>query len=238
MFKRKRSALSAGLFGLTLSLILSLLLVACGDDNSSDPPGDLPATRLNLAACEAAGATLTARAGQPTATVNPQPGLRVEVPTGFRLYPSTTQPYAVAIPLEWDVKDHQTQGNIKDADLFIIKKSSTSGAYVTIFSEKLKDNLDSKTFFDSKFKDAVATQKTQYDQQGTRQIGGSEAYILAYNTQAGQSFAYPVQSVQAIFVGQGRGWSVTFTASPNQASQYCPFFARALSTWTFTGLVK
>ena len=226
---------------IALMIAMSLGLAACGDDNSGDPPGDLPATTLSLADCTKAGASLnlTARATGPTATPSASNGVRVEVPPGFRLFLSSSQPYAMAVPPEWDIKEHQSQGNIKDADLYIIKKNSNSGAFLTVISDKLKDtSQDSKAFFDSQYKEAQASQKVKFDQQPSRQVAGTDGYVIAYNSPGGQGLTYPTQTVQVLFAAQGRGWVVTFTASPNQALQYCPYVSRALDTWAFTGLIK
>ena len=220
---------------------LGLLLAACGDDNTGDPPGDLPPTSLSLADCTTAAAklNLTGPASGPTVTPVATSGPRVEVPAGFRLFLSSSQPYALAVPTEWDIKEHQSQGNIKDADLYIIKKNSNSGAFLTVISASLKDaTQDSKSFFDSQFKDAQASQKVKFDQQPNRSVAGTEAFVLAYNSAGGQGLTYPTQTVQVLFAAQGRGWVVTFTASPNQAARYCPYFVRTLDTWAFTGLVK
>ncbi len=215
---------------------LGLLLSACGEEAAEDPPGALPATRLNLADCTKAGASLTAPANLPTATPNPNAGVRVDLPPGTRLYLSNPLVYAFALPEGWEVKEGQSQGNIK-GDLFIIKKTPTSGAFVTVLSDKVADNIDSKTFFDQKYKEATASQKITYEQQTPRNVSGVPAYVLAYNTETSQPFAYPTQSLQMLFVAGGRGWNITFTASPTYAAQYCPYFARMLDSWTLTGLV-
>jgi hypothetical protein len=231
MFSKKWLGLAA------LFLGISLLLAACGEETSDDPPGTLPATRLSLDACSKAATSITPKAGQVVPTPGNTAGVRVELPAGTKLYISNTFPYAVALPAEWDVKDGQVQQNIK-GDLFIIKKSNNSGAYVTIIAEKLNGQEDGKTFFENKVKEATATQKIEFDRQSERQIAGTTAYGLSYNLQAGQPFSYPVQFMQEVFVAQGWGWGISFTASPNYAAQYCPYFARMLDSFTLTGLVK
>ncbi len=232
MFSKKGRLLVAIWLG------LSLALVACGDEVAEEAPGSLPTTRLSLTECSKAAAAITAKAGQVAPTVNPaDSGIKVDLPAGTRLFISNTFPYAVALPMEWEVKEGQTQNNIK-GDLFILRKGTTSGAYVTIISEKLSSGEDSKAFFDAKVKEAVATQKIEYDLQPDRQTGGVSSYGLSYNLGAGQPFAYPVQAMQYLLVAQGRGWSINFTASPNYAAQYCGYFARVLNSFTFTGLVK
>jgi hypothetical protein len=217
-----------------LVIIMGLLLAACGTETVDEPPGDLPATRLNLADCATAGAALTANAGAARPTTNPASGVRIDPPPGSRIFISNTFPYALAIPEAWEVKEAQSQGNIK-GDLFILKKGSTSGAYITVISENQTGQEDSQAFFERKYKEATAVSKLEYEKQPERTVAGVPAYTLAFNTPAGQNFAYPVQSLQLLFVGQGRGWGVTFTASPNQAAQFCPYFARMLDSFTFTG---
>ncbi len=220
-----------------LFLGVSLVLAACGDESPDDTPGTLPSTRLGLEECSKGAASITAKAGQTAPTPGAGPGVRVDLPAGTRLYLSNTFPYALAVPTEWDVKDGQTQQNVK-GDLFIIKKGNNSGAYVTIIAEKLSGTEDSRAYFDTKLKEAVATQKIEYDRQPERLIGGIQANGLSFNVPSGQPFTYPVQTLQMLFTAQGRGWVVTFTASPSFASQYCPYFARMLDSFTFTGLVK
>lgn len=225
MTGKKRPGLAA------LTLILALLLTACGSDSPEDPPGALPDTRLNLADCAKSAATL------PTASVVTTvgtTGARINPPPGTHIYISNTFPYALAVPDGWEAKEGQSQGNIK-GDLFIVKKGSNSGAYVTVIAEDQTGQESSQTFFDRKYKEATVVSKLEYEKQPERTIGGVTAYVLTFNTPAGQNFAYPVQSLQLLFVGQGRGWGVSFTASPNQAAQYCPLFARMLDSFTFTG---
>lgn len=217
-----------------LAILLGLLLAACGTDSSEEPPGELPATRLNLADCAKDAAALTAKADAVKPTVNPSAGVRIDPPPGTRIYISNTFPYALALPEAWEVKEGQSQGNIK-GDLLILKKGSTSGAYITIISETQTGQETSQTFFERKYKEATAVSKIEYEKQPERAVAGVPAYVLAFNTPAGQNFSYPVQSVQLLFVGQSRGWGVTFTASPNQAVQFCSYFARMLDSFTFTG---
>lgn len=217
-----------------LVILLGLLLTACGTESNEDPPGDLPNTRLNLANCSKDAAALTTKADALKPTADPAAGVKIDLPTGTKLFISNTFPYALALPESWETKEGQSQGNIK-GDLFIVKKGSTSGAYVTIISEPQTGQESSQAFFDRKYKEATAVSKLEYDRQPERTVGGVTAYVLAFNTPAGQNFSYPVQSIQLLFVGQNRGWGVTFTASPNQASQYCPQFARMLDSFTFTG---
>jgi hypothetical protein len=214
--------------------ILGLLLAACGTEGNDEPAGVLPATRLNLADCAKSGATLTAKSDAPKPTVNPSSGIRIDPPPGTNIYISPTFPYALALPEGWEAKEGQSQGNIK-GDLFIIKKGSTSGAYITVISENQTGQETSQAFFDRKYKEATTVSKIEYDTQPQRTVAGVPAFTLAFNTPAGQNFAYPVQTLQVLFVGQGRGWGVTFTASPNQAAQFCPYFARMLDSFTFTG---
>lgn len=218
-----------------LTLLLVLLLTACGNDTSEDPPGNLPDTKLNLADCsKSAGATFTTAANAPSPAAVTTAGARIDPPPDTHIFISNTFPYALAMPDGWEVKEGQSQGNIK-GDLFIVKKGSTSGAYVTIIAEDQNGQETSQTFFDRKYKEATAVSKLDFEKQPERTVGGSTAYVLAFNTPAGQNFSYPVQSIQLLFVGQGRGWGVTFTASPNQANQFCPLFARMLDSFTFTG---
>lgn len=231
MYKQKWLRLAS------ILVVVGWLLAGCGEESAEEAPGQLPASRLNLAECSKAAASITARAGVPSPTPNPTAGVRVELAPGTQLFLSNTFPYALALPDNWEVKDGQVQGNIK-GDLFIIRKSNTSGAYVTVIAEKLNGPEDSKVFYDTKLKEARTVTKVEYEEQGQRTVGSVPAYVLAFNTPAGQSFAYPVQSIQVLFAAQGRGWGVTFTASPNQAGQACAQFARLLDSWTFTGLVK
>lgn len=226
-------------------LSVTLLLGACGEEIGNDEePGTLPAARLNLAECGKAAANLpvpTGAAATPAPTLVSSTGARVELPPGTKLYVSNTfpeAPYALALPTNWESRENQVQNNIK-GDLFIIKKGAKSGAFVTIVSEKLNNNEDSKAFFDAKFKEATAiskgsASKIEYEQQPERPVGGVSGYVLAYNTPQSAPFAYPVQSVQVLFAAQGRGWSLNFAASPIQAAQYCPYFARLVDSWTLS----
>jgi hypothetical protein len=219
-----------------LTLLLALFLSACGSDTTVDPPGDLPDTRLNLEDCgKTAAATFTTAASTTTspATVSAN-GARIDPPPGTHIFISSTFPYALALPDGWDVKEGQSQGNIK-GDLFIVKKGDNSGAYVTVIAEDETSQETGQAFFDRKYKEATGVSKLVFEKQPERTVGGVTAYVLAFNTPAGQNFSYPVQSIQLLFVGQNRGWGVTFTASPNQAVQYCPLFARMLDSFTFTG---
>jgi hypothetical protein len=161
-------------------------------------------------------------------------GARIDPPPGTHIFISSTFPYALALPDGWDVKEGQSQGNIK-GDLFIVKKGDNSGAYVTVIAEDETSQETGQAFFDRKYKEATGVSKLVFEKQPERTVGGVTAYVLAFNTPAGQNFSYPVQSIQLLFVGQNRGWGVTFTASPNQAVQYCPLFARMLDSFTFTG---
>ncbi len=217
-----------------LTLLMALLLTACGTDTSEEPPGNLTDAKLNLADCSKAAATFTTAANATGAAAVATAGVKIEPPPGTHIYISNTFPYALALPDGWEVKEGQSQGNIK-GDLFIVKKGSTSGAYVTIIAEDQTSQETSQAFFDRKYKEAMAVSKLDFEKQPERTVGGSTAYVLAFNTPAGQNFSYPVQSIQLLFVGQGKGWGVTFTASPNQAVQYCPLFARMLDSFTFTG---
>lgn len=218
-------------------LLGSSLLVACGDEAPEEQPGALPTTKLNLAECSKQAASITATAGPVLATVGPNSGVKVELQPGTKLFISNTFPYALALPESWETRENQTQGNIK-ADLFVIKKPTTSVAGLTVISEKLAEGIDNKAFFEAKLKEFTAYQKIDYETQPEKTIGGVPAYVISYNSPAGQPFAYPVQIIQVIFTGQNRGWAVTFTASPKQAAQYCPIFARTLESWQFTGLLK
>lgn len=218
-----------------LTLLLALFLSACGSETTTDPPGNLPDTRLNLADCsKTAAATFTTAASATTPATVSANGVRINPPPGTHIFISSTFPYALALPDGWDVKEGQSQGNIK-GDLFIVKKGDNSGAYVTVISEEQTSQETGQAFFDRKYKEATAVSKLEFEKQPERMVGGVTAYVLAFNTPAGQNFAYPVQSLQLLFVGQNRGWGVTFTASPNQAAQYCPLFARMLDSFTFTG---
>ncbi len=242
MSSKKWPGLATAFPGRSLLLVLllgTLLLAACGDEVNEEPAGALPATRLNLADCrQAAPAASTTKAGAAVPTANSAgAGIHVDVLPGTRLFLSNTFPYALALPDSWEVKEGQVQSSIK-GDLFIIKKGQTSGAYVTVISEKLSGQEDSKTYFDTKLKEATTNRKLDYEQLPDRVMGGSLASVLSFNNPPGQTFAYPVQSIQVLFTGQSRGWSVSFTASPNHAAQYCPYFARMLDSWAFTGLEK
>jgi hypothetical protein len=229
-----------GLVGLCLGV--SLLLVACGDEFSQEEvPGTLPATRLNLEECHKTAALLTSLAEQdvasPVATTNLTSGIAPELLIRTKSYLSNTFPYKLVVPLEWEVREGQAQNNIK-GDLFVIKKGAKSGAYITVIAEKLNGAEDGKAFFENKLKEALTAQKFEFERQAERQIGGVTAYGLSYNLPEGQPFAYPVQFVQELFVAQGWGWAISFTASPNYAGQYCPYFAWALDSFTLTGLEK
>lgn len=219
-------------------LVCTLLLAACGDETAPDEqPGTLPATRLNLADCSQQAANLTPKSGAALPATVANSSVKVDLQPGTKLFISNTFPYALALPDGWDVRENQTQGNIK-ADLFVIKKPTTSVAGFTVISEKLTDNTSSQSFFDAKMKEFTAYQKVEYEQQAQKTIGGVPAFVISYNSPAGQPFAYPVQIIQLIFTAQNRGWVATFTASPKQAVQYCPLFARTLESWQFTGLIK
>ncbi|HEX2911399.1 MAG TPA: hypothetical protein VH186_11355 [Chloroflexia bacterium] len=225
--------------GLALAMLLlfSLLLAACGEEAPAENPGTLPATPLSMQECSSAAAAITAKAGAVTPTPNPTAGVRVDLAPETRLFVSNTFPYALAVPESWEVKDGQSQGNLK-ADLFVIRKGNTSGTHMTVISEKLNGTMDTQAYFDTKIKEATASGKFEFQQQPDTRIGDSQARVISFNTPAGQTFNYPAQIIQLIFTGQGRGWVVSFTSSPNNAGQYCPYFARALASWTFTNLQK
>jgi hypothetical protein len=224
-------------WGLVIMLLGSLLLAACGDEAAEEQPGELPKTRLSFADCSKQAAAQTPKAGASVPTQPPDTNVRVNLTPGTKLFLSNTFPYALALPENWEVRENQVQGNLK-ADLFVIKKPTTSVAGVTIISEKPATDLDSRAWYDTKLKEFKAFNKYEYEEQTPITIGGVPAYLIAYNSPAGQPFAYPVQILQLLFAGQGRGYVMTFTASPNQAAQFCPAFARAAETFTFTGLVK
>jgi len=230
----------------SLGVLTSLmLLMACGDTTAT-PTGvagqvlvnNTPLAPLSLANCASAAISATPAGKGPAATPNPNGGVRVEVPAGYRLFASSTFPYALAHPESWQVREAQAQGNLK-GDLLIGEKTDSSVAAITIISEKLNDpNQDSNSYFQVKLKEITAGQNLAYEKQTERNVGGATAYGLAYNTPSGQPFPYPVQSLQMAFTAAGRGWVVSFTVTPTQAGQYCAAFSKILDSWTFTGLVK
>lgn len=230
--------------GLTL-LGLSLVLLACGDNTATPAasPGVLivnntPVAPLSLANCATAAASATPAGKAGTPASNPSGGTRVEIPPGYRLFTSNTFPYAIALPENWQVREGQTQGNLK-GDLLIGEKTDSTVAAVTVVSEKLNDpNQDGNSYFQAKLKEISAGQNFTYEKQTERSVGGATAYGIAYNNPSGQPFPYPVQSLQLIFTAAGRGWAVSYTATPAQAGQYCAAFSKILDSWTFTGLVK
>jgi hypothetical protein len=226
-------------------LLLTLALVACGDNTATAPvsPGvvvvnNTPIAPLSLNSCARAAASATPAGNGPTPTSGSS-GLRVEVPPGYRLFTSGTFPYAVAYPESWQQpRENQTQGNVK-GDLFIGEKTDNTVAAVTVISEKLGDsNQDSKAYFQAKLKEITAGQTLTYETQPERNLDGATAYGIAYNSPGGQPFQYPVQTLQLVFTAAQRGWIVSFTTTPAQAGQYCAAFSKMLDSWKFTGLVK
>jgi hypothetical protein len=224
---------------------LSLLLLGCGDNTATPAvsPGvvvvnNTPIAPLSLNSCAAIAASATP-AGQSSNPATASGGTRVEVPAGFRLFTSNTFPYAVAIPENWQIREGQTQGNLK-ADLLIGEKTDNTVAAVTIISEKLTDpNQDSNSYFQAKLKELGPGQNFVYEKQPDRSIGGvTTAYTISYNSPSGQTFRYPTQALQVTFTAVGRGWVVSYTATPAQANQYCGAFSKMLDSWQFTGLVK
>ena len=230
--------------GLGLLMAISLGLAACGD-NTATPAGspgvivvnNTPLAALSLANCDssAASATPAGKAGNVTPGAS---GVRVEIPPGYRLFTSNTFPYALALPESWQIREGQSQGNIK-GDLLLGEKTDNTVAAVTVISEKLADpNQDSNNYFQAKLKEITAGQNVLYEKQAERKVGGATAYSISYNSAGGQPFPYPAQSLQVIFTAAGRGWVVSFTTTPAQANQYCAAFSKMLDSWTFTGLVK
>lgn len=217
-----------------LILLLAGLLVACGDQtpagNSSTPVANLP--RLNLQNCAIQAAAAPPRASA-AAAPTPEPGKeRVPVPAGFRLFVSSLYPYALAYPDNWVSRENQAAGNLK-SDLFVGERSDKGTAFAFVLSEKL-DNpaIDTKVYLDSKIKEAKAnTENLQFDQQADRVIAGQTANVVAFNYEK----PYQVQQVQVIFVAEGRGWVITYSASPNLGQQFCGGFSQILDTFTLTG---
>ncbi len=229
--------------GLSLLLLaLSLTLAACGDPTKTPAasPGvvlvnNTPLAALNLANC---GLNSTTSASPAVVSVASDGKTRVEVPPGYKLFLSSTYPYALAYPENWQVRENQAQGNVK-GDLLIGEKTDTTIAAITVISEKLTDpNQDSNSYFQGKLKEIIAGQNLVYEKQTERNLGGSTAYGIAYNSPAGQPFPYPVQSVQLVTTALGRGYVISFTVTPPQTAQYCAAFSKILDSWTFTGLVK
>jgi hypothetical protein len=229
---------------LGLLLWICLLLAACGDNTATPAvsPGivlvnNTPIAPLSLTTCSQAAVNATP-AGKVTPTSNPSNGLRVKIPPGYRPFTSSTFPYALAYPENWSVRENQTQGNIK-GDLLIGEKTNNTVAAITVVSEKLTEpNQDSNSYFQAKLKEISAGQNLVYEKQVERNVGGTTASGIAYNTPDSQPFPYPVQTLQLTFTAAARGWVVSFTATPAQSNQYCAAFVKILDSWAFTGLVK
>jgi len=215
-----------------LLIILSLLLVACSEEspntgaNSTQVAG---LARLNLAECAGSVPVVASTATSDSG------GKAVPVPTGFQLFVSNVYPYGLAHPENWTVRDNQVAGNLK-SDLIVAERNDKTTAFMYVLSEKLENTAtDSKTYFDGKFKELNATQKgLVFEQQGERQVAGNAAYVLSFN--AGQP--YLVQQLQIAFVAQGRGWVVSYSATPDVSKKYCGQFSQILDTFTLTNLSK
>jgi hypothetical protein len=217
---------------LILFLIMSLLLVACSEESPSTGANSTQVAglaRLNLAECAASVPTVA------NSATSDSGGKAVPVPTGFRIFVSNVYPYALAHPESWTVRDNQVAGNLK-SDLIVAERTDKTTGFMYVLSEKLDNaTTDSKTYFDGKLKELNATQKgLVFEQQGERQVAGSTAYVLSFN--AGQP--YLVQQLQITFVAQGRGWVVSYSATPDVSKKYCGQFSQILDTFTLTNLSK
>ncbi|NWJ48126.1 MAG: hypothetical protein HXX08_19900 [Chloroflexi bacterium] len=163
------------------------------------------------------------------------PNKTVPVPQGFRIFVSNTYPYALSYPDNWTIRENQAAGNLK-SDLIVADYKDNSRAFMFVLSEKL-DNpaTDSKAYFDSKLKEVTATQKSlPIDQQGERAVAGNTAYVISFNA----SQPTQTQSIQITFVSQGRGWVISYSASPDLGQKYCGQFVQILDTFTLTNLSK
>ncbi len=230
--QRSRLAATCRLATTTLLLvILALGLAACSEETNNNKAAsteiaNLP--RLSLQNC-----TPPPQGGVATATA--ASGKNVPVPAGFRIFVSSVYPYALSYPDSWNVRDNQTAGNLK-SDLLVAEKTDKTSAFVYILSEKLENaSQDSKGYFDNKLKEFTATQKgLAYDLLAERQIAGNPAYSIAFNA----SQPYQVQQVQVTFAAQGRGWVISYSATPDVAQKYCGQFVQILDTFTLTSLAN
>ena len=126
-------------------------------------------------------------------------------------------------------------GNIK-TDLIVAEYKDNSRAFMFVLSEKLDNpNTDSQTYFESKLKELNTTQKfLSIEKQGERALAGNTAYIISFNA----SQPIQIQSIQMTFVSQGRGWVISYSASPDLGQKYCGQFVQILDTVTLTNLSK
>jgi hypothetical protein len=220
----RRNIIKGGIFAF-LVLVFSLFLVACSEEaplQNSTAIANLP--RLNLANCVSSEGLTGEGVANPNKTV--------PVPVGYRIFVSNVYPYALSHPDSWTIRENQVAGNLK-SDLIVAEYKDNSRAFAFVLSEKLENSTtDSKTYYDAKYKELTANQKTlTVEQQGQRLVSGVTAYVISYNA----SQPTQTQSIQVTFASQGRGWVISYSASPDLGQKYCGQFARILDTFTLTG---
>ncbi len=218
-------------YAVWLGLLLSLLLVACGEANPTAPANGTPvglaaAPVLQLSDCQKQAATNALPLTPPTSNPN-----TVAVPAGFRSFSSEVYPYALAYPTAWDLQKNQSRNDVK-GDFFVATNKDNQRVFVTVTGRKLPTGVtDVAGFYKTVEKDFVG-QSVSPTRETDRQIAGTDAYVFGFNT---DQPGFQVQTIQLIFVGQGQAWNVSYNASYHESLSYCADFARMLDSFTLVG---
>lgn len=225
-YKHKYPSIYSAWLGL---LLLSLLLVACGEANPTAPTNGTP---VGLAAAP----VLQLTDCQKQAAANPLPitpsttnESQIAVPAGFKSFLSEIYPYRLAYPTGWDLQKNQSRNDVK-GDFFVATNKDNQRVFVTVTGRKLPAGVnDVAGFYKTVEKDFVG-QAVNPTRETDRRVAGTEAYVFGFNT---DQPGFQVQTIQLIFVGQNQAWNVSYNASYNESLSYCADFGRLLDSFTF-----
>ena len=168
----------------------------------------------------------TPEASTPTVVAFGSPPAQPAAASGYRRHISTLYPYALDYPQNWQVIPGGATSGDARADLFAGEQHGQALTSVTVYSQEIAPETDSRFFADAVLA-GLAAAEISPGQEHKRAVAGADTFVVEYTiTHEGQTYAIS----EAAFVQAGRGWVVTLTSAPEEATRLRSIFDHMLAT--------
>jgi len=201
----------ASLFILALA---ALLAVACGGDDESPTPTNIPRT-----ICKPAEAVV--------------PATPTDLPAGMAQYTSPERGYSVFYPSDWSAQPNTIAVQNMAGDAFFTTGTTTQvKPNLSVACETIPIGTTSQQFVDAKLGVLKQVLGQQPQVEKTLTVDGKEASQVRYSIEKVQTpEPLKVQKLEVFFADDLGGWTIALTVPQGEIDKYLPVFDAFLQSF-------